>query len=228
MSAKWARPTVLSVTLAIGAQQLSQHKAIVTHITAIEELAAVSILCSDKTGTLTLNKLEIDKQTIKQYSDVPPDDIIRYAAYACRIENQDAIAQVILPKVKNLNNAPQTVWVFLCASCDLRFYEQKKKETRETTQERSDYDTEDMDVNEPEPNQSLTIENSIFAGSGHGRCIVCLAEIRAGAVVMSKTAKLDLLVLKRYYSPHGVGCCFDHLLGTRPSPDCEIETENRS
>ncbi|CAF1612001.1 unnamed protein product, partial [Didymodactylos carnosus] len=86
-----AMPTVLSVTLAIGAQQLSQHKAIVTHITAIEELAAVSILCSDKTGTLTLNKLEIDKQTIKQYSDVPPDDIIRYAAYACRIENQDAM-----------------------------------------------------------------------------------------------------------------------------------------
>ncbi|CAF1493025.1 unnamed protein product, partial [Didymodactylos carnosus] len=45
---------------------------------------------------------------------------------------------------------------------------------------------------------------------------------------MPKTARLDLLVLKRYYSPHGVRCCSDHLLGTCLSPDCEIETENRS
>ncbi|CAF1134558.1 unnamed protein product [Didymodactylos carnosus] len=86
-----AMPTVLSVTLAIGAKQLSEKKAIVTHVTAIEELAAVTILCSDKTGTLTLNKLVIDKETIKQYSDVSVEDIIRYAAYACRTDNQDAI-----------------------------------------------------------------------------------------------------------------------------------------
>ncbi|CAF1328896.1 unnamed protein product [Didymodactylos carnosus] len=38
---------------------------------------------------------------------------------------------------------------------------------------------------------------------------------------MPKTARLDLLVLKRYYSPHGVRCCSDHLLGTRLSPDYE-------
>jgi len=44
-----AMPTVLSVTLAVGAQQLAKHKAIVTRITAIEELAGVTILCSDKT-----------------------------------------------------------------------------------------------------------------------------------------------------------------------------------
>ncbi|KAI7830888.1 hypothetical protein BX661DRAFT_209696 [Kickxella alabastrina] len=54
-----AMPTVLSVTLAIGAKQLAEHKAIVTRISAIEELAGVTILCSDKTGTLTLNELTI-------------------------------------------------------------------------------------------------------------------------------------------------------------------------
>ncbi|CAF1954569.1 unnamed protein product [Rotaria magnacalcarata] len=86
-----AMPTVLSVTLAIGAKQLSQHKAIVTHVTAIEELAAVTILCSDKTGTLTLNKLVIDKLAAKQYSDIAIDEIIHYAAIASRTENQDAI-----------------------------------------------------------------------------------------------------------------------------------------
>ncbi|CAF1285184.1 unnamed protein product [Rotaria sordida] len=86
-----AMPTVLSVTLAIGAKQLSEHKAIVTHVTAIEELAAVTILCSDKTGTLTLNKLVIDKPTVKTYSDIEIDDIIHFAAIASRTENQDAI-----------------------------------------------------------------------------------------------------------------------------------------
>jgi H+-transporting ATPase len=42
-------PTVLSITLAVAAQQRAKHKAIVTRITAIEELAGVAILCSDKT-----------------------------------------------------------------------------------------------------------------------------------------------------------------------------------
>ena len=84
-------PTVLSVTLAIGAKQLSEHKAIVTHVTAIEELAAVTILCSDKTGTLTLNKLVIDKENLKQYSDVKSEEIIYYAAIASRTEHQDAM-----------------------------------------------------------------------------------------------------------------------------------------
>ncbi|KAF8950897.1 plasma membrane H+-ATPase [Podila verticillata] len=86
-----AMPTVLSVTLAIGARQLAEHKAIVTRMSAIEELAGVTILCSDKTGTLTLNELTIDVSNLKTYSDVTPEDVILYSAYASRIENQDAI-----------------------------------------------------------------------------------------------------------------------------------------
>jgi H+-transporting ATPase len=86
-----AMPTVLSVTLAVGAQQLAKHKAIVTRITAIEELAGVTILCSDKTGTLTTNKLTIDRGTLQTYSSFSIDDVILLAAYASRTENQDAI-----------------------------------------------------------------------------------------------------------------------------------------
>ena len=86
-----AMPTVLSVTLAVGAQQLAKHKAIVTRITAIEELAGVTILCSDKTGTLTTNKLTIDKNLVKTYGPFSPDDVMLLAAYASRVENQDAI-----------------------------------------------------------------------------------------------------------------------------------------
>ncbi|KAF7335306.1 Plasma membrane ATPase [Mycena sanguinolenta] len=93
-----AMPTVLSVTLAVGAQQLAKHKAIVTRITAIEELAGVTILCSDKTGTLTTNKLTIDRETIVTYTpQFSADEVILLAAYASRMENQDAIdASVIL------------------------------------------------------------------------------------------------------------------------------------
>ncbi|CAF4876145.1 unnamed protein product [Rotaria sp. Silwood1] len=99
-----AMPTVLSVTLAIGAKQLSHHKAIVTRITAIEELAAVTILCSDKTGTLTLNKLIIDRETITKYVDIENDDIIRYAAYACNRENPDAIDTCVLESYGNADS----------------------------------------------------------------------------------------------------------------------------
>lgn len=86
-----AMPTVLSVTLAVGAQQLAKHKAIVTRITAIEELAGVTILCSDKTGTLTTNKLTIDKEIVRVYGPFTPEEVILLAAYASRTENQDAI-----------------------------------------------------------------------------------------------------------------------------------------
>lgn len=96
-----AMPTVLSVTLAVGAQQLAKHKAIVTRITAIEELAGVTILCSDKTGTLTTNKLTIDKENVKCYSHWDVDGVCLLAAYASRTENQDAIDGCVVGTLPN-------------------------------------------------------------------------------------------------------------------------------
>ena len=100
-----AMPTVLSVTLAVGAQQLAKHKAIVTRITAIEELAGVTILCSDKTGTLTTNKLTIDKALVKTYGPFSPDDVILLAAYASRTENQDAIDTCVVGSLADPSRA---------------------------------------------------------------------------------------------------------------------------
>lgn len=60
-----AMPTVLSVTMAIGSHRLSKQGAITKRMTAIEEMAGMDVLCSDKTGTLTLNKLTVDKTMIE-------------------------------------------------------------------------------------------------------------------------------------------------------------------
>ncbi|XP_058226968.1 ATPase 10, plasma membrane-type-like isoform X6 [Rhododendron vialii] len=60
-----AMPTVLSVTLAIGSHRLSQQGAITKRMTAIEEMAGMDVLCSDKTGTLTLNRLTVDRNLIE-------------------------------------------------------------------------------------------------------------------------------------------------------------------
>ncbi|KAH9924051.1 plasma-membrane proton-e [Fomitopsis serialis] len=100
-----AMPTVLSVTLAVGAQQLAKYKAIVTRITAIEELAAVTILCSDKTGTLTTNKLTIDRETIRTYGPFSAEDVILLAAYASRTENQDAIDSCVVGALTDTTRA---------------------------------------------------------------------------------------------------------------------------
>lgn len=87
-----AMPTVLSVTMAIGSHKLSTQGAITKRITAIEEMAGMDILCSDKTGTLTLNKLTVDKSIIEVYSKSADQDLVLLlAARASRTENQDAI-----------------------------------------------------------------------------------------------------------------------------------------
>ncbi|KAL2480940.1 ATPase 2 [Abeliophyllum distichum] len=92
-----AMPTVLSVTMAIGSHRLSQQGAITKRMTAIEEMAGMDVLCSDKTGTLTLNKLTVDKSLIEVFArGVDPDQVLLLAARASRTENQDAIDAAIV------------------------------------------------------------------------------------------------------------------------------------
>ncbi|XP_023880024.2 plasma membrane ATPase 1 [Quercus suber] len=92
-----AMPTVLSVTMAIGSHRLSQQGAITKRMTAIEEMAGMDVLCSDKTGTLTLNKLTVDKNLIEIFArGVDADTVVLMAARASRVENQDAIDTAIV------------------------------------------------------------------------------------------------------------------------------------
>ncbi|CAM6035622.1 unnamed protein product [Sphagnum compactum] len=92
-----AMPTVLSVTMAIGSHRLSQQGAITKRMTAIEEMAGMDVLCSDKTGTLTLNKLTVDKNLVEVFSrGIDKDMVCLLAARASRLENQDAIDAAIV------------------------------------------------------------------------------------------------------------------------------------
>jgi len=93
-----AMPTVLSVTMAVGARLLALRQAIVTRLASIEEIAGMDILCSDKTGTLTQNKLTLGEPYI--VSGIKPEDIILYACLASRLEDQDPIDLAVFSGLK--------------------------------------------------------------------------------------------------------------------------------
>jgi H+-transporting ATPase len=90
---------VLSVTMAVGARLLARKEAIVSRLVAIEELAGVDILCADKTGTLTQNKLTLGDPF--GVNNIPADQLILYAALASRAENNDTIDLAVISGLKN-------------------------------------------------------------------------------------------------------------------------------
>ena len=100
-----AMPTILSVTMAAGARALSRKKAIVSRLAAVEEMAGMDILCSDKTGTLTQNKLTLGDPLLVEASD--RSDLLAAAALASRSEDEDPIDLTVLGSVENKQELDQ-------------------------------------------------------------------------------------------------------------------------
>lgn len=75
---------VTTTTLALGSKELSKHGAIVTRLSAIEDMAGMAVLCSDKTGTLTLNKMQLQKECPIYARGETQYTLLRYAAMATK------------------------------------------------------------------------------------------------------------------------------------------------
>jgi len=93
-----ALPAVLSVTMAVGAMNLARKQAIVSKLTAIEELAGVDIFCSDKTGTLTENRMQVAEPVTLGNHKL--NELFELAALASKWENNDPIEIPIFNYIK--------------------------------------------------------------------------------------------------------------------------------
>ncbi|WP_338041695.1 plasma-membrane proton-efflux P-type ATPase [Methanosarcina barkeri] len=93
-----ALPAVMSVSMAVGATKLAKKGAIVSKLVSIEEMAGMDILCSDKTGTITQNKLKLSE--LVPFGDFKENDLLIYGSLASREEDNDPIDNAILQKAK--------------------------------------------------------------------------------------------------------------------------------
>jgi len=94
-----AMPTMLSVTMAVGARLLAKKQVVETRLSSVEELSGGDILCSDKTGTLTQDKVTLgDPFCVK---NIPADEVVLWAALPSRAEDKDTIDLAVIGGVKD-------------------------------------------------------------------------------------------------------------------------------
>ncbi|WP_456431207.1 plasma-membrane proton-efflux P-type ATPase [Nitratifractor sp.] len=100
-----ALPAVLTVTMAVGAVNLARKQAIVSRLAAIEEMAGMDILCSDKTGTLTQNRMSLADPYVADGHTA--EELLLYAALASKEENHDPIEKPIFEAIDARNLRPK-------------------------------------------------------------------------------------------------------------------------
>ncbi len=96
-----ALPPTFTLSNAVGSLALSKEGVLTTRLSAVQDSAAMEILCSDKTGTLTLNELTLS--TVRPHGDFKEQDLLKMASIASEESTMDAIDKVILDKTKELN-----------------------------------------------------------------------------------------------------------------------------
>ncbi|KAK9817909.1 hypothetical protein WJX72_004165 [[Myrmecia] bisecta] len=87
---------VTTTVLALGARELAKEKAIVSRLSALEELSGMEVLASDKTGTLTLNRLTLDKSDILAWGGASQDEVLLMASLSARWSHNDAIDKAVV------------------------------------------------------------------------------------------------------------------------------------
>ncbi|KAI0023224.1 plasma membrane H+-ATPase [Xylariomycetidae sp. FL0641] len=102
-------PVVTTTTLAVGAAYLAKEKAIVQKLTAIESLAGVDILCSDKTGTLTANQLSVREPFVMEGVDVNWMMAVAALASSHNIKTLDPIDKITILTLKRYPKAKEMI-----------------------------------------------------------------------------------------------------------------------
>ncbi len=128
-----ALPAVLSVTMAVGATALAKKEAIVRKLVAIEEMAGMDILCSDKTGTITQNMLTLAQ--IKPLEGFTEKEVLIFAALASREEDKDPIDNAIISKAQTLQEFTDAIGRY--RSTAFKPFDPVSKRTEATIQETS-------------------------------------------------------------------------------------------
>jgi Ca2+-transporting ATPase len=91
-------PVILTVFLAMGAWRLAKKNSLIRRMPSVETLGAVSVLCVDKTGTLTQNKMTV--QETFQLSKFSEKEMMYWAGLGCETEPYDPMEKAILEYVK--------------------------------------------------------------------------------------------------------------------------------
>ncbi|GKT88393.1 plasma-membrane proton-efflux P-type ATPase [Colletotrichum tofieldiae] len=102
-------PCVTTTTLAVGAAYLAEEKAIVQKLTAIESLAGVDILCSDKTGTLTANQLSVREPFVMEGVDINWMMAVAALASSHNIKALDPIDKITVLTLKRYPKAKELI-----------------------------------------------------------------------------------------------------------------------
>ena len=88
-----ALPAVLTIVQSVGATELAKRGVLVTRLDSIEDAASIDILCLDKTGTITQNKLSVGE--IIPFAGFTQEDVILMASLASQEQGKDAIDAAI-------------------------------------------------------------------------------------------------------------------------------------